>query len=105
MHNSMNRGKRNFPGCGFVFLLLFFPVSSNAAITDPGNGNPLVPGFFADPFVFYDNGRIREMARQQWLSILCRGKRSRCSGTGPAVLFYGTAETASAVVSAEAFIA
>ena len=29
--------------------------SLHASITDPGNCNPLVPGFFADPFVFYDS--------------------------------------------------
>ncbi|MBN1308185.1 MAG: family 43 glycosylhydrolase [Chitinispirillaceae bacterium] len=43
----------------FARALLFSLVVAihyiNAGITDPGNGNPLVPGFFADPFVYYDN--------------------------------------------------
>ena len=38
-----------------LFCLILAIYSLNAGITDPGNGNPLIPGFFADPFVFYDN--------------------------------------------------
>jgi hypothetical protein len=52
----MERKKGNFLSGKGVFLLLLMSASLNAAITDPGNGNPLVPGFFADPFVFYDSG-------------------------------------------------
>jgi len=41
-----------------ISLLPLFTATVNAAITDPGNGNPLAPGFFADPFVFYDSSTI-----------------------------------------------
>ena len=52
----MKEKSKNRLGLIFTIWMMGVPAAINAGPYDSGNGNPLLPGYFADPSSIYDNG-------------------------------------------------